>query len=75
MTRATSAAIAIMIAAVSSTRVDAQERLRAQCRDAFAAQPDAREFCELATYAVEAVEARFGIVQIGGNPVDRKSVV
>lgn len=69
MTRATSAAIAIMIAAVSSTRVDAQERLRAQCRDAFAAQPDAREFCELATYAVEAVEARFGIVQIGGNPV------
>lgn len=59
--------IAVVIAAAGAQSADGQERLRADC--AAAASQATRDFCELATHAVEALEARLGIVQIGGNPV------
>lgn len=62
------AVIAVVITAASAQNADAQEGLRAECA-AAAASDETREFCELATYAVDALGARLGIVQIGGNPV------
>lgn len=66
--RTTAALIAVVVTAASAESVSGQERLRAECA-ATAAPQSTRDFCELAAHAVEALEARLGIVQIGGNPV------
>lgn len=68
MMRARAAWIAIAIAAAGARGVHGQEGLRADCAAAVAPQ-STRDFCELATYAVDALQARLGIAQIGGNPV------
>lgn len=62
------AAAGIGVLAVLTNAASAQDRLRETCRTA-SAPADVREFCELAAYAVEPLEARLGIVSIGGNPV------
>jgi hypothetical protein len=48
--------------------VRAQNVMRAGCREAAVAAAT-REFCELATYGVETLQARVGIVALAGNPV------